>query len=87
MKHPVVVLKKAIFIYLNSLYTWSLYLLCFMYLWHILSREADELILRVYNTQKVGDWVKFMNAEKDELGIELTDQDIQDVSQEMFKNM
>jgi hypothetical protein len=58
-----------------------------MYLWHILSREADELILRVYNTQKVGDWVKFMNAEKDELGIELTDQDIQDVSQEMFKNM
>ena len=60
-----------------------------MYLWHILSRQDDELIHRVYNTQKVsnsvGDWVRLVNADKDELGIELTDEDIQGVSQEMFK--
>ena len=60
-----------------------------MYLWNILSRQDDELIHRVYNTKKVSnsvsDWVRLVNADKDELGIELTNEDIQCVSQEMFK--
>jgi hypothetical protein len=46
-----------------------------MYLWHILSSQDDELIHKEYNTQKVsnsvGDWVRLLNADKDQLGIEL----------------
>ena len=61
-----------------------------MYLWHILSRNESELIHRVYLTQKndssVGDWVRLVEADKHELGIELTEEEIQGVSQEVFKN-
>ena len=60
-----------------------------MYLWHILSRDDSELIHRIYNTQKVasstGDWVRLVEADKEELGIGLTDEEIQGVSKEMFK--
>ena len=54
-----------------------------MYLWHILSREETELIRRICNTQKissnVGDWVNIVEADKSELGINLTDEEIQGV--------
>ena len=61
-----------------------------MFLWHILSREEDELIHRVYITQKnsqnTGDWVKLVETDKNELQIDLTDKEIQGVSKEMFRN-
>ena len=61
-----------------------------MYLWHILSREETELIRRIYNTQKisnsVGDWYNLVQNDKSELGIDLTDNEIQKVSQNSFKN-
>ena len=61
-----------------------------MYLWHLKSRDESELITRVYTTQKisssVGDWVKLVQADKSELGITLTDEEIQGVSKNAFKN-
>ena len=48
-----------------------------MYLWHILSRNENELIYRTYQTQSVssvhGDWIRLVHADKAELGIGLTD--------------
>ena len=61
-----------------------------MFLWHVLSRDNKELIRRIYNTQKIrnntGDWVRLVQSDKVELGICLTDKDIQGVSKNMFKN-
>ena len=60
-----------------------------MYLWHVLSRDESELIKRIYETQKitsnVGDWFKLVEADKLELGITLTDEEIQGVSKNVFK--
>ena len=62
----------------------------FMYLWHILSREENELINRIYRIQSVcnntGDWVKLVEADKTELGITLTYDEVQGVSKNVFKN-
>ena len=61
-----------------------------MYLWHILSREESEMIRRIYTTQKVsnsvGDWVRLVDADKTELGITLSDIQIQGVSKNVFQN-
>ena len=61
-----------------------------MYLWHVLSREEDELISRVYtaktNSNNMGDWVRLVQSDKTELGITLTDEEIQGVSKNVFKN-
>ena len=55
-----------------------------MYLWHVLCRDKDELIRRVYDTQKVasntGDWYGMVQKDKQQLGIHMTDTDIQGVS-------
>ena len=60
-----------------------------MYLWHILSRDNTELIRRIYNTQSIsnniGDWVRLVQADKKELGITLTDEEIQGVSKNVFR--
>ena len=61
-----------------------------MYLWHLNSRENSELINRIYTTQKitnnVGDWIRLVEADMSELGITLTDEQIQGVSKNVFKN-
>ena len=61
-----------------------------MYLWHILSRDESELISRIYQTQKVsnsvGDWIRLVEADKTEIGICLTDSEIQGVSKNVFNN-
>ena len=61
-----------------------------MYLWHILSRDEEELIHRIYksqsNSSSVGDWVRLVSGDKDELSIEMTDAEIQGVSKNVFKN-
>ena len=60
-----------------------------MYLWHILSRDKTELIRRVYETQKIssnaGDWIRLVEADKSELNITMSDEEIQGVSKDMFK--
>jgi hypothetical protein len=60
-----------------------------MYLWHLLSRDESELIRRIYTTQKVsnsvGDWVRLVDADKTELGITLSDMEIQGVSKNVFQ--
>ena len=62
-----------------------------MYLWHVLHRDKTELISRIYLTQKnqnsVGDWVRLVEADKSELGINLTDQEIQGVTKMFLKIM
>ena len=59
-----------------------------MYLWHLLSRNESEMIHRIYDSQKVsssvGDWVRLVEADKTELGIALTDKEIQGVSKSVF---
>ena len=61
-----------------------------MYLWHVLSRDEDELICRIYTAQSncnnTGDWVRLVESDKAELGITLTDEEIQGVSKNVFKN-
>ena len=61
-----------------------------MYLWLLLNRDESELTNRVYETQiisnSVGDWVRLVQSDKSELDINLTDEEIQCVSQNMFKN-
>ena len=60
-----------------------------MYYWEILNRDKSELIHRIYTTQKIsnctGDWVRLVEADKKELGIDLTDEQIQEVSKSSFK--
>ena len=61
-----------------------------MYLWHVLTRDKSELIRRVYETQKVagntGDWYAMVEKDRQQLGIHMSDSDIQGVSKEWFKN-
>ena len=60
-----------------------------MYLWHILSRDDEELIYRTYQTQCTssvqGDWVRLVNSDKEELGINLTNCEIKRFSKLSFK--
>ena len=59
-----------------------------MYLWQVLNRNECELVSRIYQTQKisnsVGDWVRQVEGDKLELGITVTDCEIQGVSQNKF---
>ena len=61
-----------------------------MFLWHILSRNKSELIYRVYQSQKIssnkGDWFRMIESDKKELNINMTDEEIQGVLKQMFKN-
>ena len=61
-----------------------------MYLWHVLSRNEQELIHRVYNTQSnaknIGDCVRLAEEDKKEYRIKLSDNDVQSVSQNVFDN-
>ena len=61
-----------------------------MYLWHVLSRDEDELISRVCtvqtNSNNIGDWVRLVQSDKTELGITVTDKEIQGVSKNVFKS-
>ena len=62
-----------------------------MYLWEILNREKSELINRVYTTQKIsnsiGDWIRLVEADRLELGLDLTDTQIQGMSKFSFKTL
>ena len=59
-------------------------------MWHLLSRSESEMIHRIYTTQNisssVGDWVRLVQADKLELGIEVSDREIQGVSKDVFNS-
>ena len=60
-----------------------------MYLWHLLHREDNELIKKVYMTQKVintkGDWVEALIKERKDLKLAVTDEEIAKMSKNKFK--
>ena len=61
-----------------------------MYLWHIISRKDSELIRRVYEAQKIcnnpGDWFRMIENDKNELKIQMEDEEIKNISKERFKS-
>ena len=62
-----------------------------MFLWHILHRETDELIWKIYETQKLksskGDWFVMIQEERQKHGILETDQQISIMSREKLKKI
>ena len=62
-----------------------------MYLWHLLRRNEEELIKKVYQTQKVkttnGDWFQMIQCEKEKYNIKLTDDEISALSRNKFKSL
>ena len=62
----------------------------FMYLWHILHRDGDELIRKIYEAQKClsvrGDWTELVEADKAKYGISESDSEIAEMSREKFKS-
>ena len=62
-----------------------------MYLWHLLQKDDNELIKKVYDTQKVvstkGDWVEALDKERKELNINASDEDIAKMTKDCFKTL
>ena len=63
----------------------------FMYLWHVLHRDPDEVINKVYVIQKCniikGDWAKIVQEEKIKYAIMETDETIAKLSKHKFKKL
>ena len=63
----------------------------FMYLWQILHRDENELISKVYKTQKLthtrGDWYQIVKDDRVKYGIKESDEEISEMSQNKFKKM
>ena len=62
-----------------------------MYLHNILKKSENELIRKVYETQKSlptkNDWYQQISEDKDKLGLFLSDQEISNMSKETFKTL
>ena len=62
-----------------------------MYLYHILSKPTSEMIRRVYEVQKQiftkNDWYSLVQDNKNELGIQLSDEEISKISKERFRSL
>ena len=60
-----------------------------MYLWKLLHVEINELIFRIYRSQKSkshsGDWVRLLDNDRKLLGLELSDEEIESLSKNKFK--
>ena len=60
-----------------------------LYWKHILSVDKSELIYRVYLAQKLspvrGDWITLLEKDKDQFGINLSDEDVKIISKQKFK--
>ena len=60
-----------------------------MYLWHLLSRDTEKLIRKVYDIQKISpvknDFVDIIEREKTKYNIHLTDSEIASLSKSKFK--
>ena len=62
-----------------------------MYWWHITKLDKSELVYRVYAAQKCcpvnGDWIKLLEADKQEFGISLSDDEISQMTKYSMKRM
>ena len=62
-----------------------------MYLWKLLHVDKEELIYRVYRSQQLtshpGDWVRLVNRDKEAIGLEISDEKIQELSKTKFKSL
>ena len=62
-----------------------------MYLWHILTRNPNELISKVYNSQKLkpvkGDFYSMIQQDKQTFNMCLTDEQISNFSKKKFKKL
>ena len=62
-----------------------------MYLWHIVHRDTDELIWKIYEAQKCnpnkGDWYEILQTERTSLNILVTDDEISKMSKTKFKSL
>ena len=62
-----------------------------MYWWHLLHCDKNELIFKCYTAQKLNpeknDWVKFIFHDKIDLKIQLTDEDVMNMSKQCFKTL
>ena len=62
-----------------------------MYLWTILKQKDDQLIRKTYNAQQLkttkGDWYEMVQGEKRKFSINLTDQEISQISRYKFKKI
>ena len=62
-----------------------------LYLWHLLHTEETELIVRVFNSQKLtpkrGDWIKLVEDDHAKLGLTLPYPRIAKTSHNMFKKL
>ena len=60
-----------------------------MYLWHILHRDGDELIIKIYTAQKClsikGDWTELIEADRKKYGISESDSEIAEMFRDKFK--
>ena len=63
----------------------------FMYLWQILHRDTDELVRKVYETQKLkpckGDWFTIMQNERSTYELEISDSEISKISEYKFRKI
>ena len=62
-----------------------------MYLWHIVHRDTDELIWKIYEAQKCqpnkGDWFEILQTERTSLNILESDDEIAKMSRNKFSNL
>ena len=62
-----------------------------MYLWHIVHRDTDELIWKIYEAQKCqpnkGDWFEILQTERTSLNILESDDEIANMSRNKFSNL
>ena len=61
-----------------------------MYLWHILTRNENELIHKVYSVQKLqttkGDWFQIIQKTKEMFSIDKSDEEIKEMKKDAFKS-
>ena len=62
-----------------------------MYLWHILHLEKKELVYKFYTAQKLasckGDWVEQVQKDMADLDLQMSDQQIENVTKEKFREI
>ena len=62
-----------------------------LYLWHILHLEKNELVARTHKSQKLpprkGDWILSVLKDMNELGLEVEEREIIEMSKNKFKNI
>ena len=62
-----------------------------MFLWHLLSRPQNELIVRVYQAQKINptkyDYFCTITEEMERYGIDMTELEIQNMSKRKFRKL